>query len=252
MTAIAEPNTEPLWARVRASFARAMAALGAPAAIAALGFLDKALKREIVRWLYPLEAMVRRLLLAEAAALRRAELARRERGPRIVHVPLRSLSLANHTWTAGLQTASGVAKRCASEDARSKTDPQSWRASFALAIPRNPHIVSDHHAPRIINLWAPDPIAREPVHTPSANREPAAFRFARRFEALRRVLENPAPYAAKLARLLVREARRYCEVARRYVLRGSRVDAYDRADDRLSLDVLAAAFDAPEGFRDSS
>ena len=54
-------------------FARAVAAIGDAAAIARLKELSPALRRRIVAWLCPLENIVRKLLLAQAAELRRAE-----------------------------------------------------------------------------------------------------------------------------------------------------------------------------------
>ncbi|WP_395645385.1 hypothetical protein [Terricaulis sp.] len=60
---------DPLWARVRAAFARAVAAIGAPAAIAALGLLSRAFRRSIANRIALLEHIVRKLLLAEAGRL---------------------------------------------------------------------------------------------------------------------------------------------------------------------------------------
>ena len=96
MNAIAPPTltAEPLWIRARAMFARAVAAIGAPAAIAAITFIGKTLRRDIVAWLCPLEHVVRKLLLAEAAELHRAELARIARAPRIERIPLRGMAHA--------------------------------------------------------------------------------------------------------------------------------------------------------------
>ena len=93
MTLTAEPLiAEPLWIRARAMFARAVAAIGAPAAIAAITLIGKTLRRDIVAWLCPLEHVVRKLLLAEAAELHRAELARIARAPRIERIPLRGMA----------------------------------------------------------------------------------------------------------------------------------------------------------------
>lgn len=95
MQAIAEPTsltTLPLWERTRAMFARAVAAIGAPAAIAAIALITRALRRDIVGWLCPLESIARKLLLAEAAELKRTELARAEHGPRLVQIPLAGMA----------------------------------------------------------------------------------------------------------------------------------------------------------------
>jgi hypothetical protein len=259
MTNIAASLTEPLWTRARAMLARAVAAIGDASSIALLKALPRTLRRQIVAWLYPLECIVRRLLIAEAAELHRAECARAARGPRIERVPLRGMAMH---WRPGSGTASlqarmapAVAERCEPEGSRSRLDrshPETWRASFSFALPRNPHLVPNARAPRILDPWRdyPPPL---PPRTPRVLKpEDAPFRLARRFEALRRVLENPRPYAERLARVLVREARRVPRLVTRYVLSGPRTDAFDPHDSRLSLDALGAAYDAPEAFKDTS
>ena len=256
MTSIAEPsNTEPLWTRARAMFVRAVAAIGDASSIALLQALPRVLRHQIVAWLYPLECIVRRLLIAEAAELRRAERARAERGPRAVTIQVRSLGLAQ-TWSAGLQTrvGSGVAEKRGSEDLRSiaAAKPETWRAPFSFALPRNPHIVPNSRAPRILDPSRDYPAPPPPRAPRVLKPEEAPFRLARRFEALRRVLADPRPYAERLVRLLVREARRVPRLVMRYVLAGPRSDDFDPSDSRLSLDALGAAFDAPEAFKDTS
>jgi hypothetical protein len=82
--------------------------------------------------------------------------------------------------------------------------------------------------------------------------ESAPFRLARRLEAIRRVLENPAPYAERLARTLVRETRRTANIALRYAFAPCRTNDYNRADPRLSLDAGGAAFIRHDAFSDSS
>ena len=247
-------TAEPLWTRARAMFARAVAAIGDASSIALLEALPRELRRQIVAWLHPLECVVRRLLIAEAAALHRAD-DRRTRRSSIQTVQVGSLGLAQ-SWTAGLQTrTNSVAGKCASEDVRSMIDrarPESWRASFSFALPRNPHFVPNSRAPRIRALWGPTPPEPPPRAPRVLKPEDAPFRLARRFEALRRVLADPRPYAECLVRLLVREARRVPRLVMRYVLAGSRTDDFDPSDSGLSLDALGAAFDAPEAFKDTS
>jgi hypothetical protein len=248
-------TAEPLWTRARAMFTRAVAAIGDASSIAVLKALPRMLRRQIVAWLYPLESIVRRLLIAEAAALHRAD-GRRTRRSSIQTVQVRSLGLAQ-SWTAGLQTRTNsvVAGKCASEDARSKIDrarPESWRASFSFALPRNPHFVPNSRAPRIRALWGPTPPEPPPRAPRILKPGDAPFLLARRFEALRRVLADPRPYAERLARILAREVRRYSAVVRRAVLAGPRTDDFDPSDPGLSLDALGAAFDAPEAFKDTS
>jgi hypothetical protein len=272
MTSIAEPNTEPLWTRARAMFARAVAAVGDAAAIAVMTSLPRVLRRQIVGWLCPLEHIVRKLLLAEAAELHRAECARIARAPRIERVPLRGM--AHHVQRG---SARPPAAHCAPalearpEAARSildKAQPNTWRASFSFALPRNPHVVPNARAPRILNLWGEYPqLKKSDTHAPNAApelttslevrvchsySEDAPYRLARRFEALRRVLENPRPHAERLARVLAREARRVPQLVTRYVWASARTNDFDPADPRLSLEALGAAWHAPDAFKDTS
>jgi hypothetical protein len=257
MTSPSPLNTEPLWQRTRASFARAIEAIGTPAAIAALKLLTRDLRRAIAGRILRLEHLVRKLLLAEATELHRAERAR-ERGPRLERVQLRSLGMAR-TWTAGLQTrtSTAVATKCASEDARSKIEPaqpETWPARFSFALPRNTHLVPNARAPRIRALWGPDtPPAPAPERTPRVMRdEDTPFRLACRLEALRRVLADPKPHAVRLARVLVREARRVPHLIHRYAFAAARTNDYDKEDYRLGIDVYGVCIDAPAAFRDTS
>jgi hypothetical protein len=279
MTAIAEPLTQdPLWSRARAMFTRAVAALGAPAAIAAIALLSKRLRREIVAWLYPLESIVRRLLIAEAAELHRAELSRAKRAVRIERVPLRGMAMhwrpqakrpssqreegREEGRTTGrvlsnmstpqrplpLPPPPGAGDAHALACARNINLPATWRASFSFALPRNPRLVPNARAPRILDLSRNYPPPPPPRASREIRPEHAPFRLARRFEALRRVLENPLPHVQRLVHVLAREVRRYSAIVRRAVLAGPRTDDYDRADPRLSIDALGAAWDAPEVF----
>ena len=273
MTLTAEPLiAEPLWIRARAMYARAVAAIGAPAAIAAIALLGKMLRRDIVAWLCPLEHVVRKLLLAEAAELHRAELARIARAPRIERIPLRGMAMH---WQGGSarppaaqSTNARVGDDAPPEAARSKLDracPETWRTQFSFAIPRNPHLVPNSRAPRIRNPWAEytprPPPKKSDTHASAAAAElsassntrvchsfSASFRLARRFEALRRVLDDPLPHARRLARVLAREVRRFRQVVQRYVMAPCRSNDYDRSDPRLGIDAMGAAFDAPQAF----
>jgi hypothetical protein len=298
---LAEPD---LWARTRAMFARACAAIGEPAAIAANAALNKGLRRRIIAWLAPLEHIVRKLLIAEACALHCIAREAEKRRVRVELVPLRGLAMhwhpqhtpspssgegagggvnrnnaggANAVRASGSRTSANcahshpsslhpipqsppLAGRGGASAAPSRSSartsraidlarPESWRAKFAFAMPRDPRFVPDARAPRIRALWGPDP-APEPEPPPRAPRilraEDAPFRLARRFEALRRVLENPAPYARKLAQLLARAVERRRCAAQRYVIAPARTDDYDPRDHRLRLDAMGAAFLARE------
>ena len=246
-------TANPIWIRARAMFARAVAMLGDAAALASIPLLSRALRRDILAWIAPLEHVVRKLLLAEAAELHRAERARAKRRVRIEHVPLRGMA---QTWNAGSQTrASAKAiEKTASEDMRKidRTRPETWRARFSFALPRAHH-VTNSHAPRIRALWGPYEPPSTPKSTPRVVRpDDSPFRLARRFEALRRVLENPMPHAARLARVLAREVQRVGQIAQRYLFAPCRTNDYDRADPRLGLDAMGHAFNAPDAFADTS
>jgi hypothetical protein len=248
-----ETETDPIWTRARAMFARAAAAIGAPAAIALLTSLPPDLRRQIIAWLAPLEHVVRKLLLAEAAELHRAEGMRAARGPRLVMVQ------ASQKWSARPlpRYSSNVPEKSAPAGARSNLDlahPETWAARFSFALPRDPHLVPNAHAPRIRALWGSDPAPESASERKryAIREEDAPFRLARRFEALRRVLENPRPYAERLARALAREVQRFGEAARRYLFAPCLTNDYDPADPRLGIDAIGAAFLAWEAFTDSS
>jgi hypothetical protein len=225
-------------------FARALAAIGDLASIAALKTLSPDFRRQIVAWLAPLEHIVRKLLLAEAAELHQREKART--------APCRA-----HTGAGVASRSAALGAACAAGAARSKVDPAhpaTWNATFSFAAPRDPLAVPESRAPRIRALWgatpppAPPPLrARRP-----ARPEDAPFRLARRLESLRRVLENPLPHAERLARLLARTVRRFPEIVRRYLFAPARTGGYDKADPRLSIDALRVAWNAPELITDSS
>jgi hypothetical protein len=255
--------TTSLWTRARAMFARALAVIGLHqgfpdaarawiAHVAALAQLSPERRAEIVSWLAPLEHIVRKLLLSEAAALHRAERARP--APRVERVPLRGLA---QTWRGGrLCPAPAVAeKRDLSAEALAegsnvdRSRPETWRAQFSLAIPRDPKRVADAHAPRIRALWGEATPAPEPARTPRAfNEADSPFRLARRFEALCRVLENQRAYAERLARALTRETARRSGIARAYLFAPCRANGHDPADPRLAVDAISQAFEAEQAF----
>jgi hypothetical protein len=226
---------EPLWTRARAMFARAAAALGGPAAIAAVAVLSGAVRRTIVGWIAPLECIVRKLLLAEAARL--------------------------PVSRAGLEARMPPQVKTAPE--RAKPDlqrPETWRARFSLSLPADPRAVPEARAPRIRALWDAPPVMIVSAAPPPARRLPPggpskpspAFRLARRFEALRRVLRNPLPHARRLARVLRRALRRFPEIVRRFALAPARASARDVDDPRLVLDAMGAGFAGGVAFGDTS
>jgi hypothetical protein len=141
-----------------------------------------------------------------------------------------------------------------SQSPRDLAQPETWPARFSLAPPRDPLAVPESRAPRIRALWGDSaPPASVVAHTTSARTKTgAAFRLARRFEALRRVLEDPQPHARRLAALLARASRRFPEIVRRYVIQPARGAGWDNADPRLIVEVIAAAFAAEPALSDTS
>lgn len=259
MTSPSPLIAEPLWQRTRASLARAIEAIGAPAMIAAISVLTRALRRAIAGRILRLEHLVRKLLLAEAAELHRIELERAKRRVRIERIALRGLA---HHWQRGsarlrARTAPPIAKECEPEVSRSnldKANPETWPARFSFTLPRNTHLVPNARAPRIRDPWAPDaPPPPAPERAPRIIRaEDAPFRLACRLEALRRVLQNPKPHAERLLRVLIREIRRVPRLIARYAFAPARTEDYDDQDHRLGVDICGAVVDAPVAFRDSS
>lgn len=237
------PSPSPIWDRLRATFERVIAAVGAPAAIALLSLSTRRARYNIVRQLLTLECLVRRLLLAEAAALAPPEA---ERGPRLITIPIRA---------PGLVTPLNHAPRRTSRSSPRPIDParpETWSAQFTLSLPRDPGVPLDRNAPRIRALWGASAPPAPPPPPRRRDRRSASFLLARRFEAIRRVLNDPAPYARRLAFAQRRAMARSPEVARSYALASPRRPSYDPYDERLGIDILSLAFVAREAFSNTS
>lgn len=181
----ARANPVQLWAQARHFFARMTAAYGGAAVLAALDELAQATRRKVLEWLAPLETLVRRLLLIEAAKLALPPLISRKR--------------------ASCRPGGGAA-------APDLAHPHSWRARFYIPIPPDERgVVPEDRAPRIRLLgpaWPPRPACvpapTKPPRAPRPKTPPSTWRLARRIEALHRALENPDPHARRLARRLAR------------------------------------------------
>jgi len=73
-------------------------------------------------------------------------------------------------------------------------------------------------------------------------RDPStAQHLACRFEAIRRVLADPMPYARRLARIFHRLRRRFPEAPRRFAISAPRAYVYDPEDSRLRPDAMSVA-----------
>ncbi len=77
------------------------------------------------------------------------------------------------------------------------------------------------------------------------------MRLALRFEAVRRVLQDPAPHAHRLAQLLRRLSRRFPEIVQRYALAPCAPDR-DEADPRLRVDLFTQVLGQKLSFGDTS
>ncbi len=236
-----------LWQRLRAMMTRTSFIVGALPALAALASLTRARRREIACCITRLEAIARKLIFVAAAELHRAERddAKPARGPL-----LKIVTPAPPSCSAGLRLAKAEGARVKSFD---PTQPETWRVRFSLAPPRDEAAVPESRAPRIRALWGPTPTP-PPQCAPSPPRDiaTAPLRLALRFEALRRVIADPAPYARRLARLLPRLCRRFSGAAERYAVAIGRPYAGDEGDPRLMLEAIALAMVVAPLFVNSS
>jgi hypothetical protein len=230
----------PLWQRVQSMLVRATEAIGRPSAIAALGPVAPILLRRIACWVSLLESVIRKLLLAEAGHLIQAQPGAGWR------LQARASLKCNTCGTSQAARATPAIR------AFDPIRPETWSARFALAPPRDPRATPESSAPRIRALWGPTPPppARPPRRPP--HHAPAAERLALRFEALRRVLDDPTPYAERLARLLSRLSRRYPEVAHRFAIAPARPHFTDLVDARLIVEAIAVALTWAPRFANTS
>lgn len=204
-------------------FGRVIAAIGAPAVIAALSLAPR-MRTEMIRQIALVEIMARKLLLADAV-----DLIPSQRGPRLVEVKLNA---------SGLYTCPQIRRRTPSRPrAIDPAKPETWPARFALALPRVHRAVQDRRA----MLWRR---ALAPTPPPRRERQSSAFTIARRAEALRRMLENPAPYAQRLATARRIGVNRSREAVTRYALRAPRRFVGDRTDPKLTLDIYSVVVNA--------
>jgi hypothetical protein len=240
-----------LWQRLRSMMTRASFIVGALPALAALASLTRRQHREIASCITCLEAIARKLILVAAAELHRAE----RDGAKPKSLPqLEIVTPSPTSWSAGLRPASPAeAKSQCAKSAQSfdPTQPQTWRVRFKLAPPRDEAAVPESRAPRIRALWGATPAP--PQRAPSQPRDvtPAPVRLAQRFEALRRVVADPTPYARRLARILPRLCRRFSSAAERYAVAIGRPYAGDEGDPRLIVEAIALALCAAPIFVNS-
>jgi hypothetical protein len=239
-------NTDPLptlWLRLRAMFVRASESIGAPQTLARLGALSRQRRHEIGCWIARLECIARKLLFAEASNLHHTSSFRTRASA--IRNPGANATSATHLHSTPRQRTE-----------IDFTQPHTWPGRFKLAPPRDARAVPERRAPRIRALWGshtpppPPPTSAAARTTPQTT--PMAVQFAFRVEALRRVLENPAPHARRLARVLHRLKPRFPEAPARYAIIAPRPYAPDAGDPRLMIECLALAITAAEIFLNSS
>lgn len=226
---------------------RARDAVGGAHTVAAFAALESARQRLILGWLALIETITRKLLFAEAASLVCAERAAAARGPRIELVPLKRNAIRlidSPSPDEGAACSPGPINAVIRDHAA----PESWRVSFALKPPLN----RCKNAPRIRALWGAAPARQTPPSRTECSETPAPLRLAMRFEALRRVLADPAPHIRRLARLLPRLCRHNAYAATRYASEAARPYHSDERDPRLIIDAMALALAAAHVFFDSS
>ncbi|MEZ6023741.1 MAG: hypothetical protein R3C16_10105 [Hyphomonadaceae bacterium] len=175
------PRAAPiaLWRAMGAFITLLFNLFGAPEEIAAKGVLMARPRALMLTWLRAGEAMLRRLLLIEAAACAKPDLRTR------------------------LEPKRTRARR---ERAFQADAPERWRVSFRCFMPL------DGQRPRPHALSAT--ARRFAGEDAGAPRFPSAWPIAERFEALLRVYNDPAPRAARLARRLHAAPRRAQELWR--------------------------------------
>lgn len=230
--------TAPLWERLSALFNRVIAAIGAPAILAALTFAPL-MRTAIVRQITLIEILARKLLLAEAADLAAAP----QRGPRLVEIQLNASGLYTPPPTRRPRRPSRMR-------AIDPTKPETWPARFALAIPRDSRVVDDRRAPRIRAYWNAAPPSA-PERAPP-QRTSDAFRIARRAEALRRMLNDPTPHVQRLARSRRVGVTRSRDTIKSYAFRAPRRFIGDRHDPLLTIHIFSAAVRAHAILTDTS
>lgn len=171
------------------------------------------LRVAILNRLRMLESLARKLLLAEASAL--------------------------HLFDRAAPSVVKRTRRAARAISRGK--PETHLTTFSLRLPREPRASCRRQSRPTRNFWdAP------------AQAHPSAINIARRIEALRDVLNDPAPYARRLARTLIKVHVRRPRVVMRCALAAPRRHVADPEDPRMSFDVVSIALAAAARFENSS
>jgi len=228
----ADPVTiASLWQRLRAMMTRVSDVVGALPALAVLASLTRRRQREIAACITRLEAIARKLIFVAAAELHSAE---RNAAQPAQYSRLEIVAPVLAGWSARLPPRTNL-------QIFDATQPETWRVRFKLAPPRDEAAVPESRAPRIRALWGATPAAPQRQASRPRALTPAPLRLALRFEALRRVIADPAPYARRLARVLPRLCRRFPSAAALYAVAIGRPYQGDEGDPRLIIEAIAVA-----------
>jgi len=131
------------------------------------------------------------------------------------------------------------------------TQPETWPAQFALSLPRAP-TVPERSAARIRDPWSAQPPLPPPSAPALRRSQSAALQLARRFEAIRRVLNDPLPHVRRLALALRHAVYRCRDAVMRYFTASPRKYDYDAHDPRLRIEAFGQAYQAQFAFADTS
>lgn len=212
-----ETSVPGLWDSARWFMRWLVAVCGTPCDIVALAVLTRKERRGIFYWLRPVEAIVRRLLVAEAVRMA-AHLPRgkpaRCRPPR---PPMRRIAFQNPeestAWTVRFSVLGRTGKPsaprrrlrrgrwqrppapgpCDNEFERMRRLHERLEAQARPAAPGRTFVIVPGPPP---TAPAPPGPASAPLYSP--------WPTAERIETIRRVLEDPAPHVERLARRLAR------------------------------------------------
>src|SRR5688572_9183431 len=235
---IALPNSPELWPIAQLMLTQMMRELGAPGIVAAAEQLTHQLRRAILMWLAPMECFVRKLLLIEAAKHPRPA---DPLPPRDVAYTLKQ-SLAQRTRKTRIVVTD-------------PNRPATWRVSFRVPLPPCPTRRKDRSAqgPRIVlfgELVTTAQLEREHAERLGkleARREKiranALKRLAMRYEALRRVIDDPTRAIARLALRLTRNPRAALRLAKtRWPTRTRKLDQHAIVIVQDQAETSATAF----------
>ena len=229
------PSLPDLWSEARRMFTRAIAGAGEPKDIARAEPLTRKTRREVLAWFLPVSTIVRRLVIAKAVIhlLMTPQGRKLMRDARLKPAPPapeppspakapHKITIPSPGWHTIYQhvrpmppptpcRAETPAEAPAEAPAEDCFDPATWRYHYPIARvheaeaeDRSPAPLNHKRGPRI-SLLEPEPEFK-PRSPKVLKRSPAprhaALRHARRFEMIRRILDDPTRTVLRVARWL--------------------------------------------------